>query len=73
MRNYRVSFFRVEKEQNEQGKMEKTSESYLGSVVVDDHGTDNTFTVTAKAFRHAPATFIHADKVKVEEMGRNES
>lgn len=67
--NYRVSFFKIEKEQAEKGKFNKTGEQYLGSVVVDDSGTSKDFTLTAKAFRIADDVCSSlADKVVVEKL-----
>lgn len=69
MRNYRVSFFRLEKEQDEKGKFVTTGQDLLGSVVVDDYGLDEKeMTLTARAFRIAPAICLIADKVVVEQV-----
>lgn len=62
MVNYRVTFFRLPPKDSDD-KVEM-----LGSVVVDDHGTDNTFTVTAKAFRVANPNVLAANKVLIERV-----
>jgi len=70
MRNYKISFFKIERKKNEEtGKMEKTGQiEFLGFVFVDDYGTHDRFTLQAKAFRHAPTHCLVADKVRVEQV-----
>lgn len=68
MRNFRVSFYKLEKEEVEKGKQTIKGQSHLGTVIVDDHGTGKDLDLTAKAFRHASATCQIADKVVVEEL-----
>lgn len=68
-RNYKIAFFKIEREQNEKGKLVKTGkQDYLGSVYVDDNGVDDSFTLTAKAWRHAPGVCLNADLVKIEQV-----
>lgn len=59
MKNYRVHFYRKDKEEDE----------YLGNVVVDDVGVDDTnMTVESKAFRHALEQCLRADKIYIERI-----
>lgn len=53
MKNFRVTFFKLEREKNAQGKMVVVGKEYLGSVDVDDSGVDNNNTLASKAFRRA--------------------
>lgn len=70
MYNYKISFFKIERElDKESGDMKKTGkESFLGSVVVDDCGVDASLTIQAKAFRRAPEACLSADKVLTERL-----
>lgn len=67
MTNYKVSFFKIERETDKDGNEIKKGESFLGSVIVDDHGTDR-MSIVSKAYRHASDAAQTADKVKVEEI-----
>jgi hypothetical protein len=67
--NYRVTFFKLSKEESEKkGQYIVTDQQCLGSIVIDDHGTGKDLSLTAKAFRHAPSTYLYADKVIVEKL-----
>lgn len=66
MANYRISFFKLKKEEDDKGKERVTGEEYLGCVNLTDHGTSRNFTLTAKAFRVAPNKCLLADKTIVE-------
>jgi hypothetical protein len=68
MRNYRVTFYKLEKENDEKGKSFVKDSKYLGSVVVDDSGTGTNLTLTAKAFRQASEICQIADKVRIEQL-----
>lgn len=57
MKNYSVSFYHTGEK-----------EEFLGSVVVDDHGTSAGYTIQAKAFRHASPKCVLANKVLVSEI-----
>ena len=70
--DYRVNFFRVEKENvlNENtGKRETNkSEEFLGSIVIDDYGVDNNFPLARKAFQNCPQVYLRADKLIIERI-----
>lgn len=68
MNNYRVNFFRLEKEETEKGKMETVGKEYLGSVIVDDNGVNMNLTLTAKAFRQASSVCQLADFTSIEKL-----
>jgi hypothetical protein len=68
MKNYRVTFYKLKKEEDSKGKPVVTGQEYVGSVVVDDDGTGKELSITGKAFRHAPNTYLYADKVVVEQL-----
>lgn len=69
MKNYRVTFFKLSKEESEKkGQYIVTDQQCLGSVVIDDHGTGINLTLSAKAFRHAPSNCQNADKVIIEQV-----
>lgn len=61
--DYRVSFFKLVKEQDEKKRTIVTGQEYLGSIVVDDNGS---LDIISKAYRHASGKLLNADKVKVE-------
>ena len=61
-----MSFFKLEKEQTEKGKLTVTGHKYLGMITVDDSGTNQSFTVMAKAFKQAPDQYLLADRVMVD-------
>lgn len=67
--NYRIEFFKVEKDRDEKGKLKKTgSLSRLGDVVVDDTSVTDSFPLVSKAFRHASEVCQTADKVVVHRL-----
>ena len=69
MKNYRVQFVRITKENNEKGKPVKTGEEeYIGEVQMDDTGTGKDLTLAAKAFRRAAESHLMADKVIITEL-----
>lgn len=70
MRNYKVTFFKVErKDDPETGKAERTGkEEYLGYINLDDSKLDNGLTLQAKAFRHCNQVCLTADKVIIQEI-----
>ncbi len=69
MRNYKVNFYKVEKELNEKGKEVNRKYSHVGSVTIDDCNVDNiNLTLISKAYRHANNNLLMADKVTVEEI-----
>lgn len=69
MREYRVSFFKLEWEVNpESKKKEKVKEEYMGSITVDDHGCGPYLTIAGKAWRLAPSRYLSADKTIVEQV-----
>lgn len=69
MRNYRVRFFKLSREQDEKGKFVTTGQELLGTVFVDDYNLDERqMTLAAKAFRIAPPVCQIADKVVVEQV-----
>ena len=68
MADFRVSFFKLKFEKDEKGNPKRTGEKeYLGSVVVDDTGTEE-YTVTAKAFRVCSDKLLYADSTVVEKL-----
>ncbi len=69
MRNYRVRFFKLSREQNEKGKTVVSGQELLGTVYVDDYNLDERqMTLAAKAFRIAPPICQIADKIVVEQV-----
>jgi len=67
--DYKVSFFKIEYETDEKGKPIKVGEDFLGSVVVDDEGTSDAFTLQAKAFRVCSDKCLTlADKTVVQKL-----
>lgn len=69
MNNYRVSFFKREKEKDSNGKMITVGEDkFLCSVYVDDYDVGADLTITAKAFRQAPINALYANVTKVEKV-----
>lgn len=64
MKTYKVSFFRLNKTKDELGKSTTTDKEFLGSVTVDDSGTDRGMTLQAKAFRVASPVCQLADRTE---------
>jgi hypothetical protein len=46
--------------------------SRVGSVIVDDEGTNDDFPIIAKAFRHAPESCRYADRVALHKVNKND-
>ncbi len=72
MKEFRVSFFKVDKESvldEDTGKrsVNKTDE-FLGSIVIDDFGTGPDFPLAAKAYRHAPSSYTRGSKVIIKPL-----
>jgi len=64
--NYRVTFFKLKKEQDGKTKnFTVTGEEILGAVTVDDAGTGSSLTLAAKAFRTAAEVCMTADKIRI--------
>lgn len=69
MKNYKVSFFKLERQHNESTrKTEVVDQEYIGTVYVDDAGVGPHFTLVAKAWRQAPSRYLYADKTIVERV-----
>lgn len=70
MRTFRVNFIKIEKDiDNKTGKEVGRKETSLGSVVLDDYGvSQQTYSLIAKAFRHAGESCQLADKVLVTQL-----
>lgn len=62
MKNYRVSFFKIPSKDSDD------EEQLLGTIVIDDCGVNQSFTLTAKAFRVASPNVLIANKVIVEQV-----
>lgn len=68
MKDYKVSFFKIEKEVDKSGNETGRKESYLGCVTVSDMGTSDDFTLQAKAYRICSSLCQTGDKVLVERI-----
>lgn len=69
MNNYRVSFYKLKKEEDKQtGKTNITGQEYLGSVTLDDSGVDSKTSLVAIAFRRATPVMQIADKTVTERL-----
>lgn len=66
MNNYKITFFKLTKEKTTKGDFIVTDTQYLGTITIDDSGTDANFTLIAKAFRRCADIYTIADKVTVE-------
>lgn len=67
MKNFKVSFFKVEREVNDKGLLLGKTYSHQGSVVIDDNNVSNTFTLATKAYRACPH-FSFCDKLEIREI-----
>lgn len=66
--DYKVTFFKLKKEEVDKGKLEILGKEYLGSIVIDDAGVSHSLTLTAKAFRQCPDTYLIADRVEIHKV-----
>ena len=64
MQNYRIEFYKTNKD-DESGE---AKEEFLGSVNVDDTGTDRDFTLLSKGFRQAQVYCLLADKTIIRKL-----
>lgn len=64
MQNYRIEFYRTNKDEESEDKKEE----FLGSVVVEDTGTDRDFTLLSKGFRQAQVYCLLADKTIIRKI-----
>lgn len=72
MKNYRVQFIRIEKENDkETGKLKATGElEYLGEITIDDNGVGENLTLASKAFRHSSPKMLSADKLIITQVNK---
>lgn len=65
MQNFKVSFFKLNREEDDKGNMVATSKEYVGSVVLDDSHVDENTSLLALAYRRASPTMQLCDRVEV--------